>query len=216
MKYINPVTFIIAFHAWLITSQCLLTMGYTCTAFKPIQACSLVSVQENTRCRGSSSRSSYAKHDLINQGTEFIPSVISHRRAAVRHQPSYGVNHGNLVKVPIERPERTVSSFSVISLNARSVRNKTSSIQDFVNTKKVPCIAFTETWLRSGKDKAIIQALKPEGYNLVSIPRESEHYGGGVGLLLDSEFKSSVKGSTTDSGYSQFEHVRCEIRGKDS
>ena len=71
-------------------------------------------------------------------------------------------------------------------LNARSVRNKTDFITDYIHEHDLDIVALTETWLTNDqKDTANIRKLAPDGYNFVHFPR-SDRQGGGVGVLYKS------------------------------
>ena len=71
-------------------------------------------------------------------------------------------------------------------LNARSVRNKTDVITDYIHEHDLDIVALTEPWLTNDqKDTANIRKLTPDGYNFVHFPR-SDRQGGGVGVLFKS------------------------------
>lgn len=61
---------------------------------------------------------------------------------------------------------------SVCLINARSVRDKTSSIVDHLCEHKLDIVGITETWL-SGNDTDDITThhLTPPGYKLIHVPR---------------------------------------------
>ena len=76
----------------------------------------------------------------------------------------------------------------VCLLNARSIRNKTLIIKDFVIDNDVDILTLTETWLNpNSNDQTIINSLCPTGYLFQHVPREKRE--GGVGIL----FKQSLK-----------------------
>ena len=101
--------------------------------------------------------------------------------------------------------------FTVVTLNARSVRNKTTSINDFITTRKPHCIALTETWLGTATDKSIINDVTPDGYNFVSVPRPHGR-SGGVGIILDNDASHKITSSTSDGRFKQFEIGQCGKR----
>ena len=45
---------------------------------------------------------------------------------------------------------------SLVSINARSVKNKISSLHDIVLFHDLDCLAITETWLGTDTDKVVI------------------------------------------------------------
>ena len=74
------------------------------------------------------------------------------------------------------------NQLKLCSMNVRSVRNKSSSIYDFICDGKVDMCAMTETWL-SDKDSAVIHEITPPGYHFIHQPRVNRR-GGGTGLLF--------------------------------
>ena len=89
--------------------------------------------------------------------------------------------------------------------NCRSVRNKTSSILDYVTQDCKPDIfAITETWLEK-RDDAVRVELCPDGYKLLDHPRGNRR-GGGTALLY-KEFlcvKKVDAGSKSSYEFSEF------------
>ena len=73
-------------------------------------------------------------------------------------------------------------NFTSCLLNARSVRNKTLVIKNFVVDYAVDLLDIMETWLHLKGDDVTIGELCPSGYSFVHTPRQAGT-GGGVGLL---------------------------------
>ena len=82
---------------------------------------------------------------------------------------------------------RFCKNFTSCLLNARSVRNKTLVIKDFVVHHAVDLFGITETWLHLKGDDVTIGELCPSGYRFVHTPRPAGT-GGGVGLLYKQGF----------------------------
>ena len=80
------------------------------------------------------------------------------------------------------------------TLNARSVRNKTVDILDFICESKADPIAITETWLTKN-DSAFKVELCPNGYKIADHPRTGRA-GGGTALI----FRDSLKVKKAHSG----------------
>ncbi|CAB4009259.1 Hypothetical predicted protein [Paramuricea clavata] len=94
-------------------------------------------------------------------------------------------NPNNLIKInclPVIRNVNHQLSFCL--LNARSVRNKSADIFDYVCGSKADIYAITETWLTS-VDAAVRAELCPSGYKLVDQPRRSRRRGGTALLYRD-------------------------------
>jgi exonuclease III len=66
-------------------------------------------------------------------------------------------------------------------LNARSVRNKTADILDYICECKLDVVGITESWL-SSDDAAVRTELCPDGYKFLDHPRDGLR-GGGTGLI---------------------------------
>ena len=80
-------------------------------------------------------------------------------------------------------------------LNAHSVRNKTTSVYDFILDQKLDVLAPTETWLRDDiTDRAILGEIIPPGFNILNVPRK-DRSGGGVALIFRDCFQVVLKPS---------------------
>ena len=69
--------------------------------------------------------------------------------------------------------------------NPRSIRNKTTTLNDYVAEHDVDVVFLTETWL-APTDPVVIGELKPNGYTFFSVPRGSSNHGG-IGILCKSQ-----------------------------
>ncbi|EDO40090.1 predicted protein [Nematostella vectensis] len=84
-------------------------------------------------------------------------------------------------------------------INARSVRNKTTVINDYICDHSVDLMALTEHWL-SPSDLAVKTEMCPQGYSCVLQSRPNRR-GGATGLL----YRDSLDVSTVKSGISSRE-----------
>jgi exonuclease III len=141
-----------------------------------------------------------------------IISVISDRTGHKLALPKQGATLQNLTKVNCNNANFTTSSrpLSFASINARSIRNKTTSISDYILENDLDVIAFTETWLAAdNRDGAIINNICPPGYEFIHVPRHSG-VGGGVALMyrssMDITLVTSQKKSTC------FEHLHLSLK----
>ena len=129
---------------------------------------------------------------LVENNKQSIPVRTSSRR--MHKSLVNGRNSANLININVDKPSADCfapSNFTVSVMNARSVRNKTLIIKDFVVDNNVDVLAITETWLRSGDD-VIIGELIPAGYCLSECPRLGGA-GGGVGLLYKKGIKMKTR-----------------------
>ena len=104
-------------------------------------------------------------------------------RTKINSTPAVGRNFQNIRPLP----QRNTSKLDVRLWNARSTRNKTMSIADFVLDCDIDILFITETWLALD-DPVVIGELTPTGYSFISHPRGTSNHGG-IGII----FKSSVK-----------------------
>ena len=65
--------------------------------------------------------------------------------------------------------ERFKDSLKMCTVNARSLRNKSTIFQDFVSENKFDIVAITETWL-TPSDDAVIADLTPQGFAFFASP----------------------------------------------
>ena len=91
-------------------------------------------------------------------------------------------NSSNLIvvnRLPLVRNFKRPLLFCL--MNARSVRNKSADIFDFVCEYKIDLLAITETWLNANDD-AVRNELCPTNYKLCDHPR-IDRIGGRTALL---------------------------------
>ena len=94
-----------------------------------------------------------------------------------------------------------------VSLNIQPLKNKTTSLFDFIVSQNIYVLPLTETWLCCG-DNAVLNELLPPGYDIQHVDRERK--GGGVALIYkkDISFRNIVP--TTE--ITQFELLDCIIK----
>ena len=88
--------------------------------------------------------------------------------------------------------------------NARSVRNKTVSVHDFVLENELDILFITESWL-GRDDSVIIGELTPPMYSFINVPRPNSTTYGGIGILFKSCLK--LQHRSTDKHAVTFEHA---------
>ena len=91
----------------------------------------------------------------------------------------------NLINVNTSDPNTRFSGnfnhpLSVCPLNARSVKNKTALILNYIRDYSADLYAITETWL-TDKDASVKAEFCPAGYNFIDYPRTG-YRDGGTGL----------------------------------
>ena len=83
---------------------------------------------------------------------------------------------------------------SLCTFNARSVKNKSAVILDYICDCKADLFAVTETWL-SADDAAVRAELCPDGYRFIDQPHLGRR-GGGTGLV----YRDSLGVKKVDAG----------------
>ncbi|CAG2215034.1 unnamed protein product [Mytilus edulis] len=128
--------------------------------------------------------------------THPIKTLIRHRsdedtRKTFVRDTSY------LRKIPRTAISQIIDRISLISLNARSVKNKSTSICDFMLSNDADILALTETWLGTSIDKQVISEITQNGYSIHQISRKGKT-GGGVAVIHKSniEIKRSKHAQT--------------------
>ena len=119
----------------------------------------------------------------------------------------------NLVHVSTHSHTSTSkNNLSVAVLNARSVRNKTLAINEFVTDHDVDILAITETWLKKNSDKPIIAELTPSGYTFINVPRAAGR-SGSVGVIHRNNLPCKM---LPKQNYVTFELMRIQFTGATS
>lgn len=67
--------------------------------------------------------------------------------------------------------DKSAKCIPFYTLNCRSVKNKTTSINDFILSNNVDIICLTENWLRPDSDQSVLSELTPYGYSVFQKPR---------------------------------------------
>ena len=115
-------------------------------------------------------------------------------------------NHSNLTTIPRSPP---AISADQLLLNARSVKNKSFIIKDFVVDNNIDILAITEMWLQADISNQItVNNICPTGFVLHHLPRTG-HRGGGVALLYKNQFR--LKKLSPDTSSNSFEFTDCMI-----
>ena len=130
-----------------------------------------------------------------------------------RNKPCAIQRYTNLVHVDLHNEATTPkTNISVAVINARSVRNKTTTITECITDHNIDILAITETWLKKNSDKPIIAAMTPSGYSFVNAPRASGR-GGGVGVIHRDELSCK---QLSPSNNVTFEMIRTQFSGATS
>lgn len=92
---------------------------------------------------------------------ETIQPCIRPHLPVSRSRSKRTVNKSNLRPIPKDH------CISLFTFNCRSVKNKTTSINDFILSNNVDILSETETWLRPNSDQFVLSELTPNGYSLL-------------------------------------------------
>ena len=94
-----------------------------------------------------------------------------------------------------------------VCLNIRSLKNKTTSLFDFIVSQNLDVLALTETWLCNG-DNINLNELLPPGYDIRHV--DGGMRGGGVALIYKKDI--SFRNIVTTNEITQFELLDCIIK----
>ena len=84
---------------------------------------------------------------------------------------AHGVDNSNLIKITASKERDTChKNLVVLTLNARSVKNKTEQEAELILEKDIDVCAITETWLSGGKRDSVMKSiLCPDDYKLLDV-----------------------------------------------
>ena len=104
-----------------------------------------------------------------------------------------GSDPSNLIRVKTTTADRNIKPQVLFCLvNARSVKNKATTIHQFIVDNDLDILVVTETWLHSGGvDGHIISALTPPGYTVRHVARPTGY--GGVAVIHRSSLTLSAR-----------------------
>ena len=98
--------------------------------------------------------------------------------------------NNNLLQIPIVRLPETVTKTKFALINARSLRNKTLLVHDYIDDCSADIVALTETWLRD-EDNVSVSELCRDTFSFAHQPRGGARRGGGVGVLFRKAFHAA-------------------------
>ena len=99
---------------------------------------------------------------LSNNTDEYSILPIIRPRLVIENQ-TLKSTLSNLSILPTASMKKRENKVSLVSLNPRSVKNKATSINDFILSNNVDILALTETWLGTAVDKSVISEVTPCG-----------------------------------------------------
>lgn len=136
-----------------------------------------------------------------------IPTIVTSRTCQIENKGRKS-SITTLSMIPKAFNENILDKLSMISLNARSVNNKSTSVCDLIVSNNVDLLALTETWLGTKTDKAVISEIKPDSYEILQVPRKDKR-GGGVALIYKDAI--DIKRSKPILSYTHFELLECNV-----
>ena len=145
-------------------------------------------------------------HEIISYSSDFITSfktnvntiskkghkqIFAHRILKPRNKE----RHTLLAVKPFVQSKH----WNIVCLNIRSLKNKTTSLFDFIVSQNLDVLARTETWLCNG-DNIILNDLLPPGYDIRHVDRGRRR--GGVALIYRKHM--SFRNIVTTNEITQF------------
>lgn len=145
-----------------------------------------------------------------NLANKVISTRVTHRRPSLVRKFASLCNPRVLIEIQAEincRDNKFAANCKLALWNARSIRNKSASISDFVFTNNLDVLILTETWLcGDSKDNSSVSDLCNTllDHDFVHTPR-SHRKGGGLGVLCKKGLKAQLQ--TNDVTFQSFEHL---------
>ena len=146
-----------------------------------------------------------------------IKQRITPRYLQSTSRSSQGVNPANLCNIPVnlcnipsnktssDALDRRPDNLQICLLNARSLKNKSTSLLDYIFDRKPDIVAISETWFNEN-DSTLKVTCTPPGYYLLDQSRK-DRKGGGIAVLV-KDILVGTKAPLTTS-YRSFEY--CEV-----
>ena len=97
-----------------------------------------------------------------------------------------GTNRDNLIKIYFSN-QNYHNGLNIASFNARSVKNKTLFLCDFVIENEIDILCITESWLQE-QELSIAKEIAPEGFSVKNAPRQNG-WSGVILIIYKSNFK---------------------------
>ena len=126
-----------------------------------------------------SERQRRSKHKRSRRPTQYYANSVATTCLILQHG-DIEINPGPVNTVNNNLQNRRLISASL--LNARSLRNKSSDIYDYIVDSKLDLCAITETWLNVNDD-AVRNEVCPSNYILLDQPRAGHRRGGGTAFM---------------------------------
>ena len=97
-------------------------------------------------------------------------------------------------------------TFSIVSLNCQSIRNKVLSVLSYLSDNSVDVAVMQETWL-SDTDVSVYNEFEEYGFKYMKKSRKQNRSGGGLVILFNPQLK--LKELTLDSSttFETFEYM---------
>ena len=138
-------------------------------------------------------------HERISYGSDFITSFKTNvntiskkvRKQIFAHRiwkPRNKERHTLLAVKPLVQSKH----LNFVCLNIRSVKNKTTSLFDFIVSHNLDVLALTETWLCNG-DNIILNELLPPGYDIRHVKSSTHQKGHILDLVITREHSNLLK-----------------------
>ena len=133
------------------------------------------------------------RHTLRGKRSGFLcrsqPIEVLIRNRISNNERHNKVHRNNLTELkPVQQHSSCGKWIKFALINARSVRNKSVQICDYIVENNFDFIAVTETWLAKSDEQDIIRSVTPAGYSFYNNPR-AKGRGGGTGLIIKSNIK---------------------------
>ncbi|XP_060066367.1 uncharacterized protein LOC132546660 [Ylistrum balloti] len=136
-------------------------------------------VQIITKHGMSTSQPPLSGHAAATAEVSVIRTIVQPRCDVNSWKPIISISRENLVviKPTTETQPKPGVLLNLVSLNCRSVKNKSLSISDIITSRDIDILAITEAWLGSAVDDQILAELIPTGYDILHNARQGRRGG---------------------------------------
>jgi hypothetical protein len=152
----------------------------------------------------------YARDELLLLGKTFLSSEVSSRISGTTWDTInlLGLTTAKKTKRGKRGGKKKEGKLKCALINARSVCNKATEINDYITDRNLDVLYITETWLKGNeRDNVVLAELLPPNFDIIQKARRQGR-GGGVALIHRKDI--SVK-LCESKQYDSFEHILTKL-----
>jgi len=116
---------------------------------------------------------SVVSDDVDRKGKQSKPREITEKK---------NIHNGQKKRTYKEKQTVIGNHIKAALWNARSIKNKTELLHQYIHENNLDLVLLTETWLSEGDSQRTVNKLEKQGFACKHIPRQNKK-GGGVGVV---------------------------------